>query len=214
MKGLAKTLVSLSCLWPALWLFWAVYLAYSGGENLLGPDPAQSLALQTGQWSIRFLIAALAVTPLRYLLDLPILWQYRRMLGLYALFYVTLHFLVFLMFLLQWQWAELGREVAQRPFITVGFLALLLLVPLGVTSVQYAKRKMGQRWRQLHRLVYVINILAVIHVAWIVRSSLGPVLLYGTLVSLLLAYRVIVRLNPKVKQFSIFRALSGVRTLR
>jgi sulfoxide reductase heme-binding subunit YedZ len=206
MKGPIKPLVFLLCLSPALWLTYGVMLALTGGENLLGPDPAQFLALQTGTWSIRLLIAALAVTPLRYLLNAPYIWQFRRMLGLFAFFYVTLHFLVFLAFLLQWQWQDLGREIAERPYITFGFLAFVLLVPLGMTSVQFAQRKLGRRWKKLHRLVYVINILAVLHVTWIVRSSIADALLYGLLVLLLLGYRLLRHKSATVRQFSLRRA--------
>jgi sulfoxide reductase heme-binding subunit YedZ len=206
MKGPIKPLVFLLCLSPALWLTYGVMLALTGGENLLGPDPAQFLALQTGTWSIRLLIAALAVTPLRYLLNAPYIWQFRRMLGLFAFFYVTLHFFVFLAFLLQWQWQDLGREIAERPYITFGFLAFVLLVPLGMTSAQFAQRKLGRRWKKLHRLVYVINILAVLHVTWIVRSSIADALLYGLLVLLLLGYRLLRHQSATVRQFSLRRA--------
>lgn len=206
MKALGKLVVFVLCLSPALWLSYAVVLVATGGENLLGPDPAQYLALETGTWAIRMLIGALAVTPLRFLLAAPYLWQFRRMLGLFALFYVSLHFLVFLAFLLQWQWQELGREVTERPYVTVGFLAFILLLPLGLTSVQVAQRKMGRRWKQLHRLVYVINILAVLHVTWILRSSIADALLYAALVGLLLGYRLLRHLFPKVRKFSLRQA--------
>lgn len=206
MKGLTKLLVFVLCLAPALWLSYGVFLALTGGANLLGPDPAQYLALQTGTWAIRLLIAALAVTPLRFLLNAPYLWQFRRMLGLFALFYVTLHFLVFLAFLLQWQWHDLGREIAERPYITFGFAAFVLLVPLGLTSVQFAQRKLGRNWKKLHRLVYVINILAVLHVTWIVRSSIADALLYGVLVLVLLGYRLLRHQSAAVRHFSLRRA--------
>jgi methionine sulfoxide reductase heme-binding subunit len=197
-----KPIVFLLFLLPALYYFYAVYLALNG-ENILGPDPAQALALATGEWSIRILIAALAITPLRYLLNLPKLWNYRRMVGLFALFYVCLHLLVFLMFLLQWQWADIGREIAERPYITVGFTAFILLLPLGFTSFQAAQRKMGRNWKKLHRLVYVINILAVLHVIWVVRSSYFDAVLYGSLVFICLAYRILRKYNPVVRKFTL-----------
>jgi sulfoxide reductase heme-binding subunit YedZ len=212
--GLIKSAVFLLCLAPALWLGHAVYLAWSGGPNLLGPDPAQFLALETGQWSIRLLVAALAVTPLRHLLAAPRIWQYRRMIGLFALFYVSLHFLVFLAFLLQWEWADFGREIAERPYITVGFAAFVLLLPLGLTSVQIAQRKMGRRWKQLHRLVYVINILAVLHILWVLRSSYADVVLYGGLVAVLLLYRWLRHASPRVRRFSLsVKPLTPFRSL-
>jgi sulfoxide reductase heme-binding subunit YedZ len=206
MKVVIKPVVFVVCLSPALWLFYCVVLAATGGDNLLGPDPAQYLALETGTWAIRMLIGALALTPLRFLFGAPYLWKFRRMLGLFALFYVSLHFVVFLAFLLQWQWQELSREITERPYITVGFLAFILLLPLGITSVQVAQRKLGRRWKQLHQLVYVINILAVLHVTWIVRSSIADALLYAVLVGLLLGYRLLRRLSPKIRKFSLRQA--------
>jgi sulfoxide reductase heme-binding subunit YedZ len=210
MKALAKPLVFILCLLPAAYYFHAVYLAFSGGENLLGPDPAKALSLATGEWAIRMLILALAITPIRSQIEWPFAWQFRRMTGLFALFYATLHLLVFLMFLLQWQWAEIGAEIAERPFITLGFSAWLLLLPLGITSFNSARRKLGRNWKKLHRLVYVINVLAVLHVIWIVRSSYGDALLYGGLVTVLLGYRLLRHYSEPVRRFS-FRRFRGKR---
>jgi sulfoxide reductase heme-binding subunit YedZ len=201
-----KPAVFLLWLGPGLWLFYAVYLAYTSGNNPLGPDPAQFLALYTGEWSIRSLIVALAVTPARYLFSAPVVWKFRRMLGLFALFYASLHVLVFLMFLLQWRWGELASEISERPYVTVGFAAYLLMVPLGVTSLGKFQRMMGRSWKRLHRLVYVINILAVLHVSWVVRSSIADALLYGTLVVLLLGYRGLRLVSPAVRQFTFVRS--------
>jgi len=198
-----KPIVFLLFLSPALYYFYAVYLALTGGENLLGPDPAQALALATGEWSIRILIASLAITPLRYLFKAPKLWNFRRMIGLFALFYVSLHLLVFLMFLLQWQWGDIGKELVERPYITVGFLAFLLMLPLGLTSTLWAQRKLKRNWKRLHRAVYLINILAVLHVLWIVRSSYFDALLYGFLVFILLLYRILHNYSLAVRQFTL-----------
>lgn len=200
-----KPIVFLLFLSPALYYFYAVYLALTGGENLLGPDPAQTLALATGEWSIRILIASLAITPLRYLFKAPKLWNFRRMIGLFALFYVSLHLLVFLMFLLQWQWGDIGREIVERPYITIGFLAFLLMLPLGFTSTLWAQRKLKRNWKRLHRVVYLINILAVIHVLWIVRSSYFDALLYGALVFCLLLYRILHNYSLAVRQFTLLK---------
>src|SRR5690606_573502 len=126
--------VFLLLLVPALYYFYAVYLAFTGTGNLLGSDPAKALSLATGTWAIRMLVLTLALTPVRYLFNWPVVWQYRRMVGLYALFYASLHFLVFLMFLLEWQWRELGTEIVERPYITVGFTAFVLMAALGLTS--------------------------------------------------------------------------------
>lgn len=202
MKVLAKPFVFLSCLLPAIYLFYVVYSALTGGENLLGPDPVQALSLLTGEWAIRILILALAITPIRYLFNWPYVWKLRRMIGLFALFYVSLHFLVFLMFLLQWQWGDIGREIAERPYITIGFTAFVLMLFLGCTSFNAAQRKMGRNWKRLHRAVYAINILAVLHVIWIIRSSYGDALLYGSLVFILLCYRMLRHYSSAVRKFT------------
>ncbi|MDT8399972.1 MAG: protein-methionine-sulfoxide reductase heme-binding subunit MsrQ [Pseudomonadales bacterium] len=203
MKALLKPLVFLLSLYPALYLLYAVYLAFTGGENLLGPDQAKTLSLETGTWAIRFLILALAITPLRYLFNWPYAWQFRRMIGLFALFYTSLHFLVFLVFILQWEWLQLGLEIAERPYITFGFAAFVPMLLLGLTSFNGLRRKMGRNWKRLHRLVYLINILAVLHVTWIIRSSFGEALLYATLVALFLLYRVLRYYSPGVRRFTL-----------
>jgi sulfoxide reductase heme-binding subunit YedZ len=202
MKFLLKPLVFVLCLLPAGYMFYAVYLAFTGGENLLGPDPPKTLSLETGEWAIRMLVLSLAISPIRYLFNTPSVWKYRRMIGLYAFFYASLHLFVFLMFLLQWQWTEIGKEILERPYITLGFSAFILMVPLGMTSFDYAQRKLGRNWKRIHRMVYPISILAVLHVVWIVRSSYGDAVLYGGLVFLFLVYRLL-RINSlAVRRFS------------
>ena len=204
MKVLIKPIVFILCLCPAAYLVYAVYLAFSGGENLLGPDPAEYLSLETGEWAIRLLIASLAVTPLRYLLNAPALFRFRRMIGLYAYFYVSLHLLVFLWFLLGWQWGDIGTEISERPYITIGFTAYVLLTPLAATSFNAAQRKLGRNWKRLHRLTYACAILACMHVIWIVRSSYFDAVLYGGLVLFLLGYRVLRKYSPAVQKFTFF----------
>ncbi|MBT5484870.1 MAG: sulfoxide reductase heme-binding subunit YedZ [Gammaproteobacteria bacterium] len=203
MTFLAKPAVFLLCLLPGAYLAYAVYLAFSGGENLLGPDPAQFLSLETGEWAIRLLILSLAITPLRYLLNWPYAFRFRRMIGLFAYFYVCMHLLVFLMFLLQWQWGAIGREIAERPFITIGFAGFVLLTLLALTSFNAAQRKLGRNWKRLHRLTYAASILGVMHVIWIVRSSYFDAVLYGSLVLLLLGYRLLRKYSEAVRKFSI-----------
>jgi sulfoxide reductase heme-binding subunit YedZ len=201
MKSLYKPVIFILCFLPASYMFYAVFLALRG-ENILGPDPPLTLALLSGEWAIRILVLTLALTPIRYLFNSPVVWRYRRMIGLYAFFYVTLHLLVFLMFLLQWRWADIGSEIVERPFITIGFAAYVLMVPLAMTSFNYAQRKLGRNWKRIHRSIYVISILAVLHVVWIVRSSYGDSVLYGGLVILCLGYRVLRHYSPRVKRFT------------
>jgi len=201
MKSFVKSVIFVLCLLPASYVFYAVYLAYNG-ENILGPDPPIALSLLTGTWAIRMLVLSLAITPIRYLFNTVVVWQYRRMIGLYAFFYASLHLLVFLMFLLQWRWADIGTEILERPFITIGFAAYVLMLPLAMTSFNYAQRKLGRNWKRIHRTIYVISILAVLHIVWIVRSSYGDAVLYGGLVLLLLGYRLLRRHSQVVKRFS------------
>ena len=202
MQKLIKPVVFIICLAPALWWAYLIWAAYQGDADRLGPDPAKTLSLESGEWSIRFLVMALAITPLRYLFNYPYLWRLRRMIGLYAFFYTTLHFLVFILVLLQLNWGDLGREIAERPYITLGFLSYLILFFLALTSFNYAQRKLGRNWKRLHSCIYVASILAVLHLVWIVRSDFGEALLYGALVMALLIYRMMHRLLPPVRKFS------------
>jgi Predicted membrane protein len=203
LRSWVKLGVFLLSFYPAGVMFYKVWRAYLGLPVDLGPDPPQTLALETGEWAIRFLVGSLWITPLRYLLAAPVIWQYRRMIGLYALFYTVLHFLVFLFFILQLSFADLGREIVERPYITIGFLALVFMIPLGLTSFQAAQRKMGRSWKKLHRIVYVINVLAVLHVVWIVRSSYGDAVLYGSLVTFALLYRLLRSRVEGVRKFHL-----------
>ena len=211
MKALSKPLVFVIFLLPAGYMFYAVYLALTGGANLLGPDPPKALALITGEWAIRVLIFGLALTPIRYLFNWPYVWRFRRMIGLFAYFYTSLHVLVFLMFLLQWEWSAIGREITERPYITIGFAAFVLMTALAVTSFNRAQRKLGRNWKRLHRLVYVINVLAVMHVIWIVRSSYFDSVLYGGLVALFLGYRLLRHYSTRVRRFTFRPGNTAVR---
>lgn len=183
MRKLIKPLVFLVALVPLAFILLKVL------QNDLGPDPAQELAKLTGEWAIRFLILALALTPLRLFFNQVEFVRNRRMLGLFALFYATVHFLVWMTFLLEFRWGAIYEELTERPFITVGFSAYLILLALGITSPKSMVRKLGRNWKRLHRLVYLASILAVVHLLWILRTDVGEAVLYGALVALLLGYR-------------------------
>ncbi|MEX0903683.1 MAG: protein-methionine-sulfoxide reductase heme-binding subunit MsrQ [Pseudohongiellaceae bacterium] len=185
MGKLTKPLIFAACLVPFLYLLSRVL------RNDLGPDPAQELAIATGEWTLRFLLIALAVTPVRQLTGISALSRFRRMLGLYALWYASWHFFVYQAFLLGFQWSTLAEELIERPYITVGFAAFLILTALGITSPKVMVKKLGRNWKRLHRLVYVAAVLGIIHLLWIVRSDFGPVLLYGSILALLLGYRLL-----------------------
>ncbi len=160
-------------------------------QNDLGPDPAQELSIETGEWTLRFLLITLAMTPLRQITNLLVFVRHRRMLGLFALFYASVHFLSWMAFLLGFRWFAIVEELVERPYITVGFSAFLILIALGVTSPKAMVRKLGKNWKRLHRLVYLAAILGVVHLLWILRTNIGEAVLYGSILALLLGYRII-----------------------
>ena len=171
------------CLIPFLALSNAVI------SNSLGPDPAEHLMHVTGEWVMRFMVLVLAATPLARW-GWPRLARYRRMLGLYAWFYATLHLLVFSQVYIGWSGEVLLEELAERPYVLVGFLAWLILVPLGITSATSIRRKMGRNWRKLHKLTYAVAILGWLHLLWLSRSDVGDAVVYGVMFALLFLYRV------------------------
>jgi sulfoxide reductase heme-binding subunit YedZ len=183
MRKLIKPLVFVLALLP-----FAVLLLRILQDNL-GPDPVQELSLETGEWTLRFLIAALAMTPLRRITNQVEFTRHRRMIGLFALFYATVHLIVWLMFVLEFRWFAIAEEIFDRPYITVGFSAYLILLALGITSPRFMVRKLGKNWKRLHKLVYVAAILGVLHLLWILRLDIAPAAFYGALVALLLGYR-------------------------
>ena len=170
------------CLIPFLALALAVM------SNSLGPDPAEHLMHETGEWGMRFMVLVLAATPLARL-GWPRLARYRRMLGLFAWFYATLHLLIFAQVYIGWSAAALIEELAERPYVLVGFLAWLILVPLGVTSAHRIRRKMGRRWKDLHRLTYLVAFLGWLHLLWLSRSDVRDAVVYGLLLGFLLILR-------------------------
>ena len=179
-----RVLVFLACLVPFAALVNGVV------SNSLGPDPAEHLMHVTGEWVMRFLVLVLLATPLaRH--GWPRLARYRRMLGLYVWFYATLHLLVFAQVFIGWSGEQLVEELVERPYVLVGFLAWLILVPLGITSAQVIRKKMGKYWRQLHKMTYAVAVLGWIHLLWLSRSDLGDAVIYGALLSLLLVYRAV-----------------------
>jgi len=178
-----RVLVFLGCLVPFAALVNGV------ASNSLGPDPAEHLMHVTGEWVMRFLVLVLLATPLARN-GWPRLSRYRRMLGLYVWFYATLHLLVFAQVFIDWSGVQLVEELVDRPYILVGFLAWLILVPLGITSATAIRKKMGKRWRQLHKLTYIVVILGWLHLLWLSRSDVGDAVLYGVIFGLLLGYRV------------------------
>ena len=182
----SKLVVFLACLSPFAYLFWR---AYSGQ---LTANPVEFVQHFTGDWTLRFLLITLSITPLRRLLNLPDLIRFRRMLGLFAFTYVCLHFLTYIWPDQDFNLAGMWKDVAKRPFITVGFLGFVLLIPLALTSTKgWMRRLGGKRWQALHRLIYVIAICGVIHYYWLVKSDHRLPLLYGAILGVLLLFRLV-----------------------
>jgi Predicted membrane protein len=180
----AKVLFFTLSLVPILVIGWRAY------QGDLTANPVEFLQHQTGDWTLRFLIFTLCITPFRRLLDLPELIRFRRMLGLFAFFYVCLHFLTYLGPDQAFDVAAMLKDVVKRPFITAGFAAFVLLLPLALTSTAgWIRRLGGKRWQALHRSIYVCAILGVIHYYWLVKSDVRKPLFYGVLVGILLAWR-------------------------
>lgn len=178
-----KPLIFSLSLLPVLML---IVNAFSDG---LGANPVETITHSTGEWGLRFLLITLAVTPVRRLSGWQWLQRFRRMLGLFAFFYVCLHFATYLVFDHFFDVATIWDDVLERPYITVGFIAFLLLIPLAITSTKSMMRRLGRHWQRLHRLVYPIAVLGVLHFLWLVKADLREPLLYAAVLALLLGYR-------------------------
>jgi sulfoxide reductase heme-binding subunit YedZ len=168
-------------------------LVHDALGDALGADPVKALTHRTGDWALRLLLACLAMTPLRRLLDRPWPIRFRRLLGLYAFFYASLHLSVYLVLDLAGDWAHLLEDIAKRPYITVGFGAWLLLAPLALTSTRGWMRRLGRRWGQLHRAVYVAAALGVLHFYWGVKADVREPLLYAGVLAVLFGIRGVVK---------------------
>lgn len=183
--GALKGLVFVLCLVPL------ALLVADAVAGRLGANPIEAISHRTGDWTLRLLLLTLAVTPMRRLLGWNFLARWRRLLGLYAFFYASLHFLSYVGLDQFFAWHEIARDIQKRPFITVGFVAFVLLIPLAVTSTNAMMRRLGRRWQQLHRLIYAIALLGVVHYWWLVKADVRAPLLYGAIVMVLLLYRLL-----------------------
>jgi sulfoxide reductase heme-binding subunit YedZ len=185
----AKTCVHLLALTPLAILLAQVWDVARTGGDALGADPVAEIEHRLGLWALRFLMLALAITPLRQLTGKPVLVRFRRMLGLYAFFYVCLHFAAYLGLDLRGYWTQVFEDIAKRPYITVGFAAWLLLLPLAITSTTGWIRRLGRNWARLHKLVYAVGVLAVLHFWWLVKSDIREPALYAGILAVLLGWR-------------------------
>jgi len=188
-----KPVVFLACLIPLALLGWK---AYTSG---LGANPIEVITHATGDWTLRFLLITLAITPIRKLTGQLWLIRYRRMFGLFAFFYATLHFLTYIWLDKFFDLHEMLHDVAKRRFITVGFTGFVLMIPLALTSTQgWIRRLGGKRWQALHRLIYFSAIAGVIHYWWLVKADIRNPLKYGAILTVLLGYRIAVWAGPKL----------------
>jgi sulfoxide reductase heme-binding subunit YedZ len=165
--------------------------AFALAGQSLGPDPVETLLRELGWWAVTLLVAGLAVTPLRHWLKQAPLLRLRRPLGLWGFTYAVLHFTVYLVLDRQLAWAEILKDLSKRPYIMVGFAAVLLLLPLAATSTAWAMRKLGRRWQKLHRLAYATAILGVLHFLLQVKKDLTEPLIYAAVLGALLGWRVL-----------------------
>ena len=184
MERAVRSGVFVLCFLPFAWLVYAV------ASDGLGPDPAEAVMRETGEWALRLLAATLLVSPLRQWTGWSLVMKLRRMLGLYAFFYGCIHLLAFLQLFVGWSIGPLLEEVAERPYITMGFIAWCLMLPLAATSTRAMQRRLRRNWQRLHRLVYPAAVLACLHLLWQARSDVGEALAYIVIFALLLGWRV------------------------
>lgn len=194
-RWVAKPVLFVLCSVPLAWLVW------DGVTNNLGANPVETVRRYTGDWTLRFLLIALTVTPLRRLTGWHVVVRLRRMLGLFAFFYACLHFVSYIWLDQFFMWDAIIEDILDRPYITVGVASFLLLIPLAVTSTNgMARRLGGRRWQRLHQLVYVIAVLGVIHFLWLVKSDISEPVIYGAILALLLGFRLFWHLRGRSRQ--------------
>ncbi len=179
----AKPLVFVLCLLPLSSIVWRIFY----GD--LGSDPIETITFATGDWTLRFLLITLAVTPFRQWFGLSALLRFRRMLGLYVFFYACCHFLIWFIIDHALSFGDMVEDIIDRPYITFGFSALMLLIPLAVTSNNVMVRKLGKSWKKLHRLVYAIIILGVLHYLWLTKADYLEPGVYAIIAGVLLFQR-------------------------
>jgi len=189
MQKAAKVLVFLACLAPFVWL------AIRTLTGRLGINPIEDLELTTGIWALRLLVITLAVTPFRRLTGWNRVIQYRRMFGLFTFFYACVHFAIYIGLDQSLAFGLILKDVAKRPFITMGFTAFVLMIPLALTSTKGSIRRLGRRWQVLHRLIYVSAVCAAVHYLWKVKVMIGSPVYYAIVIALLLGFRVLWQLR-------------------
>lgn len=183
LRFVAKPLVFVACLVP----FGLLLMGALQGD--LGANPLERVTDVTGQWGLRFLLLTLAISPLRRLTGWSRLLRFRRMLGLFVFFYISLHFVTWAWLDQELAWGNILADIAKRPYVTVGFTAWLLLVPLALTSTRGMMRRLGRNWQRLHRAIYLVAVLGILHYIWLVKADILQPLIYAGLLALLLGVR-------------------------
>ncbi len=191
---------------------WLIYGAFAGA---LGPNPIEEITHQTGDWTLRFLLLTLAITPLRVLMHWNLLVRFRRMLGLFAFFYGSLHLLTYVWLDKFFDWPEIVRDIPRRPFITMGFLAFVVLVPLAATSTAGMIRRLGGRaWQRLHRLIYLSAIAGVVHYWWLVKADVSRPRVYASVLAVLLTWRVVIAVRRSGRPAWLARSRASTSATR
>ena len=211
----AKVVVFLLCLLPFAWLLRGAVLSVMG-TNVLGANPAEALIRATGDWTLRFLCITLAVTPLRELTGQTAIARFRRMLGLFTFFYGSVHFLCYSWLDMGLVWGDIVRDIAKRPFILVGTSALLLMLPLAATSFNRAIKSLGAaRWRALHRAVYAVALLGLLHFFWMrsAKSNYAELAVYAAIIAALLGWRLVTALGRRRQRAASGAAGTGGSTI-
>ena len=193
-----KVVLHVLLLCPLIEECWQIWLLSSGLPNRLGPDPGKVVLEDLATVAIWLLLLGLAISPARQLLKLADLLRFRRMIGLYAFVYAMLHLLSYLAFILAWDWSALWEDIAKRPYIIVGTIALVILLALAVTSYKAAMKFLGKRWKKLHRLVYLAVLLAVLHEWWQAKEAINEPLLHLAIALILLGYRLSLYLKKEL----------------
>jgi len=186
-----KILVFITALSPFAWMVWDTV------QDKLGPDPIETLHFRSGDWTLRFLMLTLTCTPLKLLFNWNFQHRFRRMLGLFTFFYATVHLSVYLALDLSFSWEQMVDEIPDSPYVLVGLAAYILLLPLALTSTRKMVQRLGRNWKKLHRLIYVIAVLGVIHFLWLVKEDLREPLIYAAVLTFLLGTRMVFAIRSK-----------------
>lgn len=189
-----KLIVFILCLVPCAILVVGIM------QNSLGPNPVEAVLHSTGGWTLRFLLITLAMTPLKIMLGKPWPIKFRRMFGLFTFFYATLHFLTWFAIDQALDWANILADIAERPYVTVGFIAWCILLALAITSNRWSIRQLGKSWGKLHTAVYAAALLGILHFVWLVKADWLEPLVYGLILLVLLAFRL-----PWIKKLKSLR---------